>query len=207
MMKLRIHLTVFVILGSFVFVNAQNNRKFKYPKTAFGIELMGSNYSFVQQNNYASDYNDDGLNFVFRGLYEYNPLQWVGIATGFGIDLRRYNERGSNNSLHGIVGLQIPLLVQLRAGRVFSLEGGGDINFLVYNNREREVNDGKPYPVDLVAYSGIRLRLYKGLSVGGGIRWGLTPLYEDYKPLGYTGYTKVTGTHRSINISLRYMFY
>jgi len=195
---------IFSLFVSIIFVlssTAQNNRKFKYPKTAFGAELMFGRAN-VEQSDLASDY-DGGFNVVLRGLYQYNPKQWLGLSSGFGLDFRRYNEKGN----HSIVGLQVPLLAQLRAGHVFSFNMGGDLNFLVYNNRDRVVIDGKPYAVDIVAYGGISLRLYKGLSFGTGIRWGLTPLYEQYKQLGIGPLTQVTGTHRGIVFSLKYMFY
>jgi len=184
---------------------SQRTKHFKYPNTAFGIDIFGGS-ARVQQSDYATDY-DSGINLGVRGLFEYAPAQWFGVSTGLGLDYRRYNELGENNPVHQVLGIQIPVLIQFRLGKVFSVETGSDVNFLVVNNREKEVLNGSPYAFDLIGYGGFRVRLYKGISIGVGIRWGLTPFYEQEKGIPIYYPVMVNGSHRGFTASFRYSFY
>lgn len=194
----------------------QAQKRFIYPKTAFGGEFE-CGFGAIWGVNY--DGADEGLNIVFKGVFEYSPKQWFGIVTGLGLDFRLYRwdgagfynvPRGYN---HRIGAIQVPLQLQVRAGKSFVFEPGVEFGFIVSNERddwpfERDVWETKP--IDVVGVFAFRFRLYKGLSIGAKVRYGLAPFEERVewdKRYGRAGDSDWASKHYGLVINIRYMLY
>lgn len=61
---------------------------------------------------------------------------------------------------------------------------------------------------EIVAYFGLRLRVYKRISLSAGIRWGLTPFMEfDQSDDRYNWkYDNIEYLQRGLTVSARYRF-
>ena len=190
-----------------------------FNKSSFGAQIDYVNAG-VQPYEYAKDgtesipnhhFSDVNRGFLIKGIYEYNLTNHFGFQTGLGFESRlctdeEYRWIGQERVLKS-QHIHIPVSILLRTGRYFWFETGAEIDIPIAMSYESfpwypEMN----MQTGINAFFGMRLRLYKQLSVGLGIRWGLRAYLHYQGYVDNTFYNDLNYYHRGINFSVRYQF-
>ena len=170
----------------------------------------------------ASNGDDDFVvtpTFCYKigGTIEYQALNWLGLRSGLLFQQRTYEYRyrydpfivpTNEEGIRKIYSATIPVIFRLKPGKVFSLNMGAEFNFNVGRNSE-DYWDGLIEPeykvADVALYGSLEFKLYRGLQIGTGISWGLTPWGTSSvrTSQGYVGYSY---SHRGIFMNLQYVF-
>ncbi len=204
-----------------VFFFSSYSQSFR-PFHAFGFQL-GANTSFYQYKGTQIFTGEPPrallMEYVYGfeaiGHYEYGALKWLGINSGLGLSLRgggRADILGNPSGRLQVLYLNVPLLAQLKTGKVFWWEIGGELKSALARF-DSELNsevygDIEFNSVEFAAVSGFRFNLTRGLSLAAHIHWGLTRSASITEIDRFVNQPyEVDYFDRAISVSVRYMFY
>lgn len=198
----------------------QNN-----PKLIFGLySEISLDIVYAKNLDRPSNGDDDFIvtpevGYKIGGTVSYELDKWLSLRSGLLFQQRSYGYLSDYNpdaiptvyeGIRKLYSATVPVIVRLKPGKVFSSNVGAEFNFNLARNSE-DYWDGlveSHYKfVDIALFGSLEFKLYRGLQIGTGISWGVTPwgassVYVNSN-IGYQNYTYF---NRSVFINLQYVF-
>jgi hypothetical protein len=164
----------------------------KAPRHGLGGNIAISSAGFQERYSEYPDSRRWGNNknaVSLAAVYRYQPLSWLAVNSGLSFHQWGSNSPvgANNNYMRTHMYLGVPLIGELKPFSFLGIELGLQNNFQIYQGNDiRSSKPGWPGPDDpdgnvaeVSAVTGLRFHLYKGLSLGVRIYWGLTPVEEE----------------------------
>jgi hypothetical protein len=212
---------VVIYLFFTILTNAQNNSNFSWgvytSLNADGVQT----YELSGKVGSGDDdfYGGELLGYSLGGTIQHQTLHWLGFRSGLIFQQRRYGYEypdpngGIYATLEGkrnMYMLSIPAIIRFTPGRVFSLNVGTEFNLALGSGKKEDwawLEDPVYHWGDITLFTSFEFRLYRGLHIGTGISWGLTPWGESLVHTGNNPPKEInTYSQRSLFINLQYVF-
>lgn len=180
-----------MVLGIGFQLSAQ---KFKtYHAFGFGAGLNSSCLKTKYENPsmmLLPDLGDQSIRLDIYGSYDLGLIRWLGIGSGIGLSIRggaTENRSTTEKKRRDLYYLNVPLRLQLKPFRFLWIEPGVESMILLgHTDVGYDTPWGTDEPFDnedlefytISGYLGLRINVFKGLSLNAAVSSGLTSVAE-----------------------------
>jgi len=212
----------FLITASLTFsASAQKQPDASQYKTKLGLKA-GYNLSMLAGAKTVNFNPEHSSGFMFAGFFSMGGGTGWGYRTELVFSRQGYSYDSMNNKINVRQDyIYLPQLTTINIGKVFSLQLGGQIGFLI-NAKKTKDSIGGTKETNIMDYynkldyglaGGFEIYPFKGLILGSRINYSLGPLYKQQEqqasqppfPLPFNP-NDVKGKNAVINVFLGYRF-